>query len=204
MKYKHQLRLFFISILLIFSMTACHAVPDSMKPGAWVFDQMPKDAPIAFKQGWIDGCKTGLASMTNDYYKSFYQYTQDASMRSDPLYYKAWKDTVTFCRHYIYGTLRQGNVRMRLAAEPNIFLDNLFGGQHGNIEGGGIFTAGALHNHGPGTQGLLLENWGETAGQGFFESMGGELDYTGDMIWNGNSGGVMEWDFRPTHSIVPY
>ena len=112
---------------------------------------------------------------------------------------------IRFCRHYIYGTLRQGNVRMKLAMEPNIFVNNLFGGQQGGVESGEIFTSGPLQNLGPGTQGMLLENWGETAGQPFFESMEGTLDFSDDMIWNGKSSNALfEWDFRPKHSIVPY
>lgn len=191
----HPLKKIVLCVALL-ALSSCHA-PSSLKPGAWVFDQMPKEAPPEFKQAWIDGCKTGLSSMTNSFYKTFYQFTQDPVLRRDPLYYKVWKDTFTFCRHYIYGTLRQGNVRMTLPTAPNYFMDNLAGGDS-------IFTIGPLQNLGPGTWGLLLENWGETAGQPFFESMGGELDFTDDMIWNGKGASVLEWDFRPTHSIVPY
>ncbi len=162
-----------------------------------MLDQVPKGAPANYKQGWVDGCQTGLASMTNSYYKTFWHFTQDAALRRDPLYYKTWVDTYNFCRHYSYGTLRQANVRMTLPEEPNPFTNNLFGTT-------GIFEAGILQNRGPATQGLLLEKWGQTGGDGFFESMGGELDYTEDMFWNGKQNEIMEWNFTPDHSIVPY
>ena len=61
-----------------------------------------ENAPPAYKQGWDDGCKTGLSTMNPGYYKSFYQYKQDASMVDDPVYYKAWKDSYTYCRQYSF------------------------------------------------------------------------------------------------------
>lgn len=182
---------------LLLGLSGCYHIPKAMKPGAWMMDQVPKNAPANYRQGWLDGCQTGLASMSNSFYKTFWHFTQDATLRKDPLYYKTWVDTYNFCRHYSYGTLRQANIRMTLPEEPNPFANNFAGGT-------GIFEAGILQNRGPATQGLLLEKWGQTAGDGFFESMGGELDYTDDMFWNGKRNEIMEWDFTPDHSIVPY
>ena len=194
--------LFSTIIAGLICMTAgCYNTPTALKPGAWMLDQVPKNAPPNFKQGWLDGCQTGLASMTNSYYKTFWHFTQSATLRRDPLYYKTWVDTYNFCRHYAYGTLRQANVRMKLPEESNVFQNNLFGTE-------GIFESGILQNRGPGTQNLVLENWGVTGGKDFFAdtlgSMGGEWDYTNDMFWNGKTNEIMEWDFTPTHSIVPY
>jgi hypothetical protein len=174
----------------------CYSVPTALKPGAWMLDQVPKDGPPNYKQAWLDGCQSGLASMTNAYYKTFWHFTQNAALRRDPVYYKTWVDTYNFCRHYSYGTLREANLRMTNPEEWNLlYLTNL---------GVNVFETSIFQTAGPATQGLLLENWGETAGQGFFESMGGELDYTDDMIFNGKSNPVMEWDYTPTHSMVPY
>ncbi len=189
----------FRCVLLLLLLQSCYNTPDSLKPGAWVFKQVPKDAPPIFKQAWIDGCKTGLASMSNSYYKSFYRFTQNPVLRKNPTYYKTWVDTYNFCRHYIYGTLREADVRMKLPEAPNNCLDNLTCSE-------GIMDKGILSNRGPGTEGLLLENWGYTGGGDWFlDSTGGELDYSDDMILNGKSNPVMDWDFTGgMHSIIPY
>ncbi len=187
--------IFYLGLLLIIS--SCYNVPKIVKPASWVFNQMPKDAPPIFKQAWKDGCESGLSSMTNNYYKTFYRFTQDPVLRKDPVYYKTWVDTFTFCRHYIYGPIREGNVRMTLPMTPNAFLDNI-------SVGDGIFNSGALRNMGPGTWGLLIENWGVTGGDGFFETMNGEIDFSGDMSFNGSSNPIMDWNLQPDHSIVPW
>ena len=55
-----------------------------------------------YLKGWDDGCKTGLSTMVNGYYKSFYQFKQDPYLASNPVYYKAWKDSYTYCRQYSF------------------------------------------------------------------------------------------------------
>ena len=82
---KYRKYKFGITLLITLLVAACHNVPKAFTPAGWVLDQAPKEGPITYRQGWIDGCKTGLSSMTNTYYKTFYQFTQDANLRSDPL-----------------------------------------------------------------------------------------------------------------------
>lgn len=55
-----------------------------------------------YLQGWDDGCKTGLSTMVQGYYKSFYGFKQDPYMIGNPVYYKAWKDSYTYCRQYSF------------------------------------------------------------------------------------------------------
>src|SRR4051812_30823475 len=55
-----------------------------------------------YLQGWDDGCKTGLSTMVNGYYKSFYGYKQDPYKIDNPIYYKAWIDAYTYCRQYSF------------------------------------------------------------------------------------------------------
>ncbi len=62
----------------------------------------PKDANPDYLQGWEDGCNTGLSTMVTGYYKSFYGYQQDPYKMSLPIYYKAWKDSYTYCRQYAF------------------------------------------------------------------------------------------------------
>lgn len=59
-------------------------------------------ASADYLKGWDDGCKTGLSTMVQGYYKSFYQFKQDPYMINNPTYYKAWKDSYTYCRQYSF------------------------------------------------------------------------------------------------------
>lgn len=61
-----------------------------------------KDADPMYLSGWEDGCHTGLSTMNHGYYKSFYKYKQDPYKANNPVYYKAWKDAYTYCRHYSF------------------------------------------------------------------------------------------------------
>ena len=69
--------------------------PPTMGKGA-------ENAPAEYKQGWNDGCETGMSTMNMNIYKNFYGYKQDISMMNNPLYYKAWKDAYTYCRQYTF------------------------------------------------------------------------------------------------------
>jgi hypothetical protein len=55
-----------------------------------------------YLSGWDDGCETGMSTMVQGYYKSFYAFKQDPYMVSNPVYYKAWKDSYDYCRHYAF------------------------------------------------------------------------------------------------------
>lgn len=195
-------RYIYIIVLAVLSLlSACHSLPDNLKPGAWILDQAPKDGPPEFKQGWTDGCESGMASMSNSLYKASYSFKQDKTLRNNPVYYKTWKDTFNFCRHYLYGTLRQANVRMVLPTKNNTFLNGF-----GTVN---IFESSFLNNLGPSGQGEFLQNWGDTAGnaQGPLESMGGVLDFSNDMVGGASNLGLgmgAGWDFRPQNNLVPY
>jgi len=162
--------------LLIPLLPACYNAPDALKPAPWIKSMMPKDAPNNFKRGWIDGCETGLASMTNSFYKTFYTFKQDPKLREDATYYKAWKSTYNFCRHYIYGNLRQSNQRMNLPGKLNEFQDTFMGAE-------GIFVVGPLQLWGPGDWLVPLQKVGNIGGDRWMSSLGG-----GDA-WSQSIGG---------------
>lgn len=194
---KHKWVVFLVSILL----SSCHAAPDSIKP-LWrqVAPQMPQNATENYKRGWKDGCRSGLGNMTNSWYRTFHRWTQDPVLIKDPTYYKAWKDTYTFCRHYAYGIMRQSNTRSRNQNAIQSFHERMLGG-HNPLE----YNLGNVQ--GPGKAGLLFGKWGETGGSGFFEDWGNVLDFRKDMVFNGKIDGFGSgwvWDFTPTDSIVPY
>src|SRR5690606_32020607 len=60
------------------------------------------EAPEGYMDGWNDGCETGLSTMVQSFYKSFYKYKINMKMIDHPVYYKAWKDAYTYCRHYSF------------------------------------------------------------------------------------------------------
>ena len=61
----------------------------------------PPNAPQEYKLGWEHGCKSGLAAYGNDFYKTFYKFTQDLKLIRNPVYYKAWSDSFHYCRAYV-------------------------------------------------------------------------------------------------------
>lgn len=87
----------------------------------------PDNAPKDYKQGWYDGCITGLSTMSQVYYKDFYGYKQDYTKVDNVMYYQAWKDAYTYCRQYSF----------RYAWDP---LDR----RRGTNAQGGLLSAGPL------------------------------------------------------------
>lgn len=72
----------------------------------WMFDgpkpEEGKTYPKLYVLGWQDGCHTGTSANTNQYYKYYYHFKQDAHLAQDPVYYKGWKDAFNYCGRYIY------------------------------------------------------------------------------------------------------
>lgn len=183
----------FISLTLL---AGCYNAPDALKPMPWIFDMMPKDAPNKYKRGWRDGCESGLGNMTNSMYRKFYTFRQDKSLREDATYYKAWKDTYNFCRHYAYGTLRQSDMRTRLPNTQTTFQSTFMGAE-------GIFTNGMLQLWGPGDALLPLQKIGKVGGDGFLGTGQSErelvagintLDYSDDTTIGNDSSPYWTWD----------
>lgn len=181
-----------LCLLAICGLSGCitQKTPYWAKPMPWIFKQMPENSDTTFKKGWVDGCESGLASMTNSFFNKFYRFRQDAALRSDPTYYKVWKDTFTFCRHYAYGVIREGDMRRSLPNKPWLKY----------IGSEGILYRGILAS-GPGSQGMLFENFGKVGGDPYLNNTGvlNSMDFRDDYA---NFGvGKMEWDFRPKQDI---
>ncbi|MDA0781718.1 MAG: hypothetical protein PQ612_03075 [Rickettsiales bacterium] len=179
-------------VISVFLLTGCYNAPDAIKPHSWLFKQMPQDAPNKYKHGWKDGCESGMSSMTSTTYKTFYSFKQDPILRKDPTYYKAWKDTFNFCRHYAYGTLRQADIRMNLPNERSQFLTTFMGTEN-------ILEHGLLQMWGPGGGTLkFLKNFGGDYGSlGREFGMGGAMDFSDDMVMNGKGKNpIMNWEFK--------
>ena len=82
------------AILIILSLGGC------AKPVPFRLADTP-DGPPNFKQGWEDGCETGLATESTTFYKSFYKFKQDPYQITDPLYFETWVDAYRYCRDYV-------------------------------------------------------------------------------------------------------
>lgn len=115
----------FILVLLIVGLTGCETLKKTqelMRPMAWLLDHHPP-GPFEYEHGWAQGCESGMGGMSNDYYKSFYQYRIDVNYVTNETYYKAWKDAYNYCRHYVYGNIREGDVRTQNPnAAPRFFV----------------------------------------------------------------------------------
>ncbi len=104
-----------LCLLLLLSLTACPGgAPDIIKPNQRVFGHMPEGGSAEYEKGWKQGCESGLSGMTNSFYQSFYVFKQDNSMLTNEVYYKAWKDSYDYCKGYVYGIVKEGNMRRSL------------------------------------------------------------------------------------------
>ncbi len=200
----HMARILRLSVLCVVltSLSGCYRLPAAMKPAGFIFNQMPENAPENFKKGWVDGCTTGASTMTNSFYRWFYRFTVDKELMNDPVYYATWKDTSTFCRHYVYGLLREGDGRTRLPNNMPSVVDRFAGTKD-------FFNSGILHFWSvEGTNGMMIQNWGETAGNGnqttdsaFTWDYSSTGAFTGHTQTFSNDSPLF---FTPKHSIVPY
>ncbi len=87
-KYPLKLTCLF-SILLI---NACQA--GSISQPAGIFRGMRDGAPEGteiFRAGWKDGCETGIAANTNDFYKLFAKIKQNPKYMKEEVYRRVWQ-----------------------------------------------------------------------------------------------------------------
>lgn len=69
----------------------------SCGPGFMNMD--PPGSP-EFKQGWHDGCESGLSTYAPAYYKLYYKFYQNYEMLSNHDYDVGWHESFNYCRHY--------------------------------------------------------------------------------------------------------
>ncbi len=175
---------FFLLTLIV--ATGCYKTPTTMKPMGFIFTHMPEGAPPMYQKAWRDGCSSGLAQMTNSFYRSFYPFRLDVSLVKDPTYYRTWQDARGYCTNYAYGYLVEGDHRMRIPQEE---LRQTFLGTSN------FFDKGILNFWGGGNKNTLMNTdlWKQkdlhTGFQGdpFFEQ-GGVLDFSSDMATVGTQG----------------
>lgn len=68
----------------------------------------PKYGPPAFKQGWKDGCETGMTVYSTDYLRTLYRTNIDTNQIKNPHYKRAWDSASRYCMYYVSQHLRVG------------------------------------------------------------------------------------------------
>lgn len=96
-----------IVIFMVILLSGCYNFgtfsPNSIfAPKPFRMGKPDKNADPIYTKGWNDGCQTGMSTMIQGYYKSFYKYAQDPELVEDKMYYQAWKDSYTYCRQYAF------------------------------------------------------------------------------------------------------
>jgi hypothetical protein len=92
-------------MVLCLSLTSCSLFQQFVNPRPLGMSETPDGSPI-FKQGWEDGCETGLNAYGNEYYKNLHSFQQDPYLIHDPEYYRAWNDSYQYCRWYTWVWVR--------------------------------------------------------------------------------------------------
>lgn len=69
--------------------------------------QGPEDAPVLFKEGWRDGCETGMAASSNSFQRHFYKFKQNPDHAQNEVYYTGWKTGFPYCARYVAQYLRR-------------------------------------------------------------------------------------------------
>jgi hypothetical protein len=98
-----------IGLVLILLISACsykEATELFTKPRPFGLGETPDGSPT-FRQGWEDGCDSGLGAYGGFHYRrKSYAFRQDITQIDNPEYYRAWKDAFTYCRWYVWNWAR--------------------------------------------------------------------------------------------------
>lgn len=96
-----------IALLLSLSQTSCAMRPRVGAP--WMEEMLYQgpEGPGLFKQGWRDGCETGISSTSNHLHKFFYKFKQDHQLARNPEYYTGWRVAYQFCMRYVFQYLKR-------------------------------------------------------------------------------------------------
>lgn len=102
-----MIRTFLTIMILGFALTACTGKGGSLdlrKPAS--LDLEPPEGPPEYRQGWEDGCESGMQVYSADFYKFWqvFEFRQDANLRNNRMYYQVWKDAYLYCAIYMLST----------------------------------------------------------------------------------------------------
>ncbi len=102
----------------------------------------PETAPAVYKQGWNDGCESGISAYGNDIYKAQYSFKQDVRLMRNRTYYKAWNDALNYCRSWINRYLGDGLLDTGIAGPYDLRNRKVIEGVGMGIGVSGINTPG--------------------------------------------------------------
>jgi hypothetical protein len=81
------------------------------KPKPIGIGEVDPNAPPEYKQGWTDGCETGMYVYGGDTYRYLgYKFKQDYTMITNNDYYNAWQDAYLYCRWYLWNYVRKEQI----------------------------------------------------------------------------------------------
>lgn len=118
-----QMKKFIILLTLINLLLACDVTKDNIfAPNKRLLKKYPESAAYypQYKAGWLDGCETGMSTgFGNDYYKLFYKFKKDRKMVENNVkpYLRAWSSAMIYCRHFVLGSLKEGQMIPRLPGQ---------------------------------------------------------------------------------------
>jgi len=93
--------IFLLGLVLV----SCHPSPGPPWQ-QWMYDGPPpspdgKPYPDLYVLGWQHGCQTGADAQSNNFYKTFSGWRQDATLAQNKVYYRGWQDAFGYCSRYI-------------------------------------------------------------------------------------------------------
>lgn len=91
-------------LVLVLSASACERWKGST---AFSLDFRPPEGPPIFQQAWKDGCETGIASNTNDFYKLSNTIRQNPALMQEEIYRRVWQDAYNYCWFHTSTSLTQ-------------------------------------------------------------------------------------------------
>lgn len=92
-----------VMALCVIAVTGCTGKGgrlDLRKPAT--LDLEPPPGPPEYRQGWSDGCESGMDAYAPQFQKLVraFDLKQDPKLRNNPVYYRAWKDAFLYCAMY--------------------------------------------------------------------------------------------------------
>jgi hypothetical protein len=95
------------SIMLLMALSSCDFRPQVGPP--WMQEMLTQgpEGPTKFREGWRDGCESGISATSNQLQRSYYKFKQNYELSQDPVYYTGWKTAFDHCQRYVFQYLRR-------------------------------------------------------------------------------------------------
>ena len=92
------------TVLMVTGCTGKGGSFDMRKPVS--LDLEPPEGPPEYRQGWTDGCESGMNVYSADFYKlmQVFEYKQDPQLKKNKIYAQVWKDAYLYCALYMMTT----------------------------------------------------------------------------------------------------